>query len=66
MTTDETVEALRDELQRMRIERTGLMTNLEEASEGRRNARPRLRRHRRPRPRLRSRISRRTGSLKTL
>lgn len=30
MTTDDTIDALRGELQRLRIERTGLMTDLEE------------------------------------
>jgi len=30
MTTDDTIGALRGELQRLRIERTGLMTDLEE------------------------------------
>ena len=30
MTTDDTINALRDELQRLRIERTGLMTDLVE------------------------------------
>ena len=31
MTSDDTIEALRDELQRVRIERAGLVTDLEEA-----------------------------------